>query len=164
MPPRAMRTRCSAFRYCPDPLGIVTAKQFDALEFGELVDFFTSQNPQIHSVSCCKLLRYLIFATVNSCYNRISSAYELIRQIEFGAVTRNSKTNTFTAVYFRNELPHIPKLYACIMESQPSISCEHTNYDVINIFYRKINFRSISSYCFFRRTLFVMRCYPKAVG
>jgi hypothetical protein len=33
MPPRAMRARCSAFRYFPDPLGIVTAKQLDKLEF-----------------------------------------------------------------------------------------------------------------------------------
>ena len=29
-----MRARCSAFRHCPDPLGIVTAEQFDKLEFG----------------------------------------------------------------------------------------------------------------------------------
>ena len=29
-----MRARCSAFRYCPDPLGIVTAKQFVKLDFG----------------------------------------------------------------------------------------------------------------------------------
>ena len=34
MPPRAMRARCSAFRYCPDPLGIVTAEHLDKLEFG----------------------------------------------------------------------------------------------------------------------------------
>ena len=32
--PQAMRARCSDFRYCPDPLGIGTAKQFDKLEFG----------------------------------------------------------------------------------------------------------------------------------
>ena len=30
--PQTMRARCSAFRYFPDPLGIVTAKQFDKLE------------------------------------------------------------------------------------------------------------------------------------
>ena len=30
--PRTMRAQCSAFRYCPDPLGIVTAKQFVKLE------------------------------------------------------------------------------------------------------------------------------------
>ena len=28
-----MRDRCGGFRYCPDPLGIVAAKQFDKLEF-----------------------------------------------------------------------------------------------------------------------------------
>ncbi len=33
MPPRAIRARCGAFRYCPDPLGIVPAEQFDKLEF-----------------------------------------------------------------------------------------------------------------------------------
>ena len=32
--PLTMRTRCSAFRYCPNPLGIVTAEQLDKLEFG----------------------------------------------------------------------------------------------------------------------------------
>ena len=31
--PLTMRARCSAFRYCPDPLGIVTAEQLDKLEF-----------------------------------------------------------------------------------------------------------------------------------
>ena len=34
MPPQAMHARCSAFRYCPDPLGIVTAEVLDKLEFG----------------------------------------------------------------------------------------------------------------------------------
>ena len=33
--PRTMRAWCSAFRYCPDPLGIVTAEQLDKLEFNE---------------------------------------------------------------------------------------------------------------------------------
>ena len=32
--PLTMRARCYAFRYCPDPLGIVTAEQLDKLEFG----------------------------------------------------------------------------------------------------------------------------------
>ena len=32
--PLTMRARCGAFRYCPDPLGIVTAKQLDKLELG----------------------------------------------------------------------------------------------------------------------------------
>ena len=31
--PLTMRARCSAFRYCPDPLGIVTAEGLDKLEF-----------------------------------------------------------------------------------------------------------------------------------
>ena len=31
--PLTMRARCSAFRYCPDPLGIVTTEQLDKLEF-----------------------------------------------------------------------------------------------------------------------------------
>ena len=30
--PLTMRARCSAFRHCPNPLGIVTAEQFDILE------------------------------------------------------------------------------------------------------------------------------------
>ena len=34
MPPRAMRAWCSALRYFPDPLDIVTAKALDKLEFG----------------------------------------------------------------------------------------------------------------------------------
>ena len=33
--PLTMRTRCGAFRYCPDPLGIVTATQLDKLESDE---------------------------------------------------------------------------------------------------------------------------------
>ena len=37
MPPRAIRAWCYAFRYCPDPLGIVTAEQFDKLEFGSQI-------------------------------------------------------------------------------------------------------------------------------
>ena len=37
IPPQALRARCSAFRYCPSPLGIVTAKQLDELEFVELL-------------------------------------------------------------------------------------------------------------------------------
>ena len=36
MPPQATRARCSAFRYCPSPLGIVTAEQLDKLEFIKL--------------------------------------------------------------------------------------------------------------------------------
>ena len=32
--PLTIRARCSVFRYCPDPLGIVTAEVFDKLEFG----------------------------------------------------------------------------------------------------------------------------------
>ena len=39
MPPQAMRARCSGFRYCPDPLGIVTAEQFDKLEYISLFVF-----------------------------------------------------------------------------------------------------------------------------
>ena len=34
--PQAMRARCSAFRYCPNPLGIVTAKQFVKLKFDNI--------------------------------------------------------------------------------------------------------------------------------
>ena len=34
MPPRAIRAWCYAYRYCPDPLGIVTAQLLDKLEFG----------------------------------------------------------------------------------------------------------------------------------
>ena len=34
--PLTMRVRCSAFRYCPNPLGVVPAEQFDKLEFGDL--------------------------------------------------------------------------------------------------------------------------------
>ena len=31
--PLTMRVRCGTFRYCPDPLGIVTAEQLGKLEF-----------------------------------------------------------------------------------------------------------------------------------
>ena len=34
--PLTMRAQCSVFRYCPDPLGTVTAVQLDKLEFGEV--------------------------------------------------------------------------------------------------------------------------------
>ena len=30
--PLTLRAQCSALRYCPDPLGIVTAEQLDKLE------------------------------------------------------------------------------------------------------------------------------------
>ena len=33
--PLTMRARCSAFRCCPDPLGIVPAEVLDILEIGE---------------------------------------------------------------------------------------------------------------------------------
>ena len=36
MPPQAMRARCSGFRYCPDPLGVVPAEVLDKLEFVKL--------------------------------------------------------------------------------------------------------------------------------
>ena len=45
-----MRARCSAFRYCPSPLGIVTAKQLDKLEFG-------GESPQT-SRARCSAFRY----------------------------------------------------------------------------------------------------------
>ena len=47
MPPRAMRARCSRFRYCPNPLGIVTAVVLDKLEFIELInaDFLFLHKP-----------------------------------------------------------------------------------------------------------------------
>ena len=51
MPPQAMRARCSAFLYCPDPLGIVLAEQLDKLEFDEECD-------------CMKKLIALLLATV----------------------------------------------------------------------------------------------------
>ena len=38
--PLTMRARCSVFRYCPSPLGIVTAKQLDKLEFVSEVKSF----------------------------------------------------------------------------------------------------------------------------
>ena len=34
--PRTIRAWCSGFRYCPNPLGIVTAEQLDKLEFVNL--------------------------------------------------------------------------------------------------------------------------------
>ena len=33
--PLTMRARCGAFRYCPDPLGIVSAEVLDKLGFSE---------------------------------------------------------------------------------------------------------------------------------
>ena len=36
--PLTVRARCSTFRFCPDPLGIVTAEQLNKLEFDELFD------------------------------------------------------------------------------------------------------------------------------
>ena len=44
------------------------------------------------------------------------------------------------------------------------MSCEHTNYDVINIFYRKIDYWSIRSYYLFRSVFYMMGCYPKTIG
>ena len=34
--PLTIRARCGAFRYCPDPLGIVTAEQLVKLEFDNI--------------------------------------------------------------------------------------------------------------------------------
>ena len=42
--PLTMRAKCDAFRYFPDPLGIVTAKQFNKLE---LVSFKAFENTLI---------------------------------------------------------------------------------------------------------------------
>ena len=47
--PLTMRARCCAFRYCPNPLGIVTAEQSDKLEFVNLSLFGSKQTP--HPVS-----------------------------------------------------------------------------------------------------------------
>ena len=33
MPPQAIRAWCSGFRYCPNPLGIVTAEELDKFQF-----------------------------------------------------------------------------------------------------------------------------------
>ena len=38
--PLTIRARCSRFRYFPDPLGIVTAEQFDKLEFMEYSEHY----------------------------------------------------------------------------------------------------------------------------
>jgi hypothetical protein len=70
------------------------------LVFGELGNFLAPQNPQIHSVSICKLLCYLVFATINRRYNGIASAYKLIRQIELSTVFRNSKTDIFVRLRY----------------------------------------------------------------
>ena len=51
-------------------------------------------------VSFGKLFRYLVFASTNSCYNRIGLAYELVRQIELGAVFRNTKTDIFVCLWY----------------------------------------------------------------
>jgi hypothetical protein len=39
--PLTMRARCSAFRYCPSPLGIVPAEILDKLEFTEFYEYFS---------------------------------------------------------------------------------------------------------------------------
>ena len=36
MPPQAIRAQYGGIRYCPEPLGIVTAEQLDKLEFIKL--------------------------------------------------------------------------------------------------------------------------------
>ena len=64
--PLTMRARCCAFRYCPDPLGIVTAEQLGKLEFGNLfqqIIFFNSncfkvnKNPKTINVCKCKVFK-----------------------------------------------------------------------------------------------------------
>ena len=47
--PMTSRARCVCFRYCPDPLGIVTAEVLDKLEFVNLILFGSKQTP--HPVS-----------------------------------------------------------------------------------------------------------------
>jgi hypothetical protein len=54
-------------------------------------------------------------------------------------VLRNKLDGTFFTIYFRNELLYIPKLYTCASESYLSMTCKHTNYNIIDIFNRKIN-------------------------
>ena len=46
MPPRAIRARYGAFRYFPDPHGIVTEEVLDKLEFG-------GESPQTSRARCC---------------------------------------------------------------------------------------------------------------
>ena len=58
MPPQAIRVRCSGFRYCPDPLGIVPAEQLDKLEYVEKIYavytdiLYKGYYPQTLSVFC----------------------------------------------------------------------------------------------------------------
>ena len=44
--PLTMRAGCYAFRYCPDPLDIVTAEVFDKLGFVNLILFDSKQTPR----------------------------------------------------------------------------------------------------------------------
>ena len=43
--PLTMRAGCYAFRYCPNPLGIVPAEQLEKLEFVNLSLFGSKQTP-----------------------------------------------------------------------------------------------------------------------
>ena len=45
--PLTMRAVCYAFRYFPNPLGIVTAKQLDKLEFGKIT-YMSSLHLNLH--------------------------------------------------------------------------------------------------------------------
>jgi len=47
--PLTIRARCGAFRYFPDPLGIVTAKQLDKLKYAEfeLIFLFEKYTPPV---------------------------------------------------------------------------------------------------------------------
>ena len=56
------------------------------------------------------------------------------------SVLSDKLQGAFSTVYSRNELFHTPKLYTCISEPETSMACEHTNHDIINIFYRKIDY------------------------
>jgi hypothetical protein len=55
MPPQAIRAWCSAFRYCPDPLGIVTAKQLDKLEFDGITTALSHWQSQPHPLRLYQL-------------------------------------------------------------------------------------------------------------
>ena len=65
--PRTMRARCSAFRYCPDPLGIVTAEQLDKLEFAELFYSITSNLSLVFGIyGRCLDLQILVIVFANA--------------------------------------------------------------------------------------------------
>ena len=77
--PLTMRAWCSAFRYCPDPLGIVTTEQLNKLEFG-VKNYSTNSNSSVKSFSKSSVDMIHASLSVGKTINRMFSSFIILSQ------------------------------------------------------------------------------------